>query len=120
MLDLMAALQKSVAEAKASRGEDTAPGEVHELPVAKKKTSAKKQSARKTATKEKTTAKKTSGRRPRSAWAAHEAGRLLPDRLVAPLRPCAGAGGEKECGRREAGGEESGAATARVGAGRAA
>ncbi|MFI1607206.1 Ku protein [Streptomyces griseofuscus] len=67
VLDLMAALQESVTKAKAARGEDAGSAEVHELPAAKKKTSAKKQPARKTATKEKTTAKKTLGRRPRSA-----------------------------------------------------
>ncbi|MGW4874617.1 non-homologous end joining protein Ku [Streptomyces chartreusis] len=63
VLDLMAALQESVAKAKASRGEDA---DVHEMP---KKKTAKKQPAKKTATK-KTAAKKTtkaSGRRPRSA-----------------------------------------------------
>ncbi|MER8058943.1 MULTISPECIES: hypothetical protein [unclassified Streptomyces] len=67
VLDLMAALQESVTKAEASRGEDTGPAEVHELPAAKKKMSAKKQPVRKTGTKEKTTARKTSGRRPRSA-----------------------------------------------------
>lgn len=35
-LDLMAALQESVTKAEASRGEDTGPAEVHELPAAKK------------------------------------------------------------------------------------
>ncbi|MCZ4603523.1 Ku protein [Streptomyces sp. Lzd4kr] len=63
VLDLMAALQESVAKAKASRGEDA---DVHEMP---KKKTAKKQPANKTATK-KTAAKKTakaSGRRSRSA-----------------------------------------------------
>lgn len=74
VLDLMAALQASVAEAKASRGEG-AEAEVHELP--KKKTAAgkaaKKTPAEKTSTKKaakeptkKTAAKKTA-RRPRSA-----------------------------------------------------
>ncbi|MFF4935392.1 Ku protein [Streptomyces griseofuscus] len=68
ILDLMSALQESVSKAKASRGQDAGPAEVHELPKPKK-TAAKKQPARKTATK-KTAAKKTSGgrpRRPRSA-----------------------------------------------------
>ena len=60
VLDLMAALQDSVAKAKASRGEDA---DVHELP--KKKTAAKKGAAKKQPAK-KTTAKKTA-RRPRSA-----------------------------------------------------
>lgn len=64
VLDLMAALQESVAQAKASRGEDA---EVHELPKkATAKKTAKKQPAKKTAAK-KTTAKKTTGRRPRRA-----------------------------------------------------
>ncbi|RAJ57648.1 MULTISPECIES: hypothetical protein [unclassified Streptomyces] len=67
VLDQMAALQESVTKAEASRGEDTGPAEVHELPAAKKKMSAKRQPVRKTGTKEKTTARKTSGRRPRSA-----------------------------------------------------
>lgn len=72
VFDLMAALNESVAKAKASRGEDTE-AEVHELPkkkTAAKKTTAKKQPAKKTATKKttkKAAAKKTSGRRPRSA-----------------------------------------------------
>ncbi|MFJ4368850.1 Ku protein [Streptomyces chartreusis] len=60
VLDLMAALQESVAKAKASRGEDA---DVHEMP--RKKTT-KSQPAKKTAAK-KSTAKKASGRRPRSA-----------------------------------------------------
>ncbi|MFJ2847606.1 Ku protein [Streptomyces griseofuscus] len=64
ILDLMSALQESVSKAKASRGQDAGPAEVHELPAPKKKTAAKKQPARKTATK-KTDAKKTSGSRPR-------------------------------------------------------
>ncbi|AWT42537.1 MULTISPECIES: Ku protein [Streptomyces] len=55
VLDLMAALNESVAKAKATRGE---PAEVHELP---KKRAAKKAPAKKTA------GKKTTGRRPRSA-----------------------------------------------------
>ncbi|MFF5435483.1 Ku protein [Streptomyces griseofuscus] len=63
ILDLMAALQESVSKAKASRGQDAGPAEVHELP-AQKKTAAKKQPARQTATK-KTAAKKSSGSRPR-------------------------------------------------------
>ncbi|MFF5435148.1 Ku protein [Streptomyces griseofuscus] len=66
VLDLMAALQESVTKAKASRGEDTGPAEVHELPAPKRKAAAKKQPARKAAAK-KTTAKKATGRRPRSA-----------------------------------------------------
>ncbi|MER6031925.1 hypothetical protein [Streptomyces sp. NPDC001851] len=35
VLDLVAALQESVSKAKAARGEDTGPGEVHELPKPK-------------------------------------------------------------------------------------
>ncbi|QHA02041.1 Ku protein [Streptomyces broussonetiae] len=66
VLDLMAALNASVQQAKASRGEKTGPAEVHELPEPKKKAPAKKQLAKKTAAK-KTTAKKSTGRRPRSA-----------------------------------------------------
>ncbi|MFJ2841728.1 Ku protein [Streptomyces griseofuscus] len=62
ILDLMSALQESVSKAKASRGQDAGPAEVHELPAPKKKTAAKKQPARK-----KTAASKTSGSRPRSA-----------------------------------------------------
>ncbi|GAB2757080.1 Ku protein [Streptomyces bullii] len=58
VVDLMAALQESVAKARASRGEDA---EVHEMPKPKKKAAAKKQPARKTA------AKKPAGRRSRSA-----------------------------------------------------
>ncbi|MGW2724997.1 non-homologous end joining protein Ku [Streptomyces sp. NPDC001492] len=67
VLDLMAALNESVQQAKASRGEDA---DVHELPkkATAKKTTAKKQPARKATAKttKKTTAKKTA-RRPRSA-----------------------------------------------------
>ncbi|WP_406410265.1 Ku protein [Streptomyces sp. NBC_01614] len=62
VFDLMAALNESVAKAKAARGED--PADVHEMP--KKKATAKKQPAKKTAAK-KATAKKTSARRSRSA-----------------------------------------------------
>ncbi|MFG2359132.1 Ku protein [Streptomyces sp. NPDC048521] len=64
VLDLMAALNASVQQAKASRDEGDA--EVHELPKPKKKAAAKKQPAKKTAAK-KTTTKKSAGRRPRSA-----------------------------------------------------
>ncbi|WP_432044154.1 Ku protein [Streptomyces cadmiisoli] len=68
VVDLMAALQESVAKAKASRGHDA---EVHELPKKKAsaKRTAKKQPAKKTTAKKarKTTAKRTQGRRPRSA-----------------------------------------------------
>ncbi|GAA3094174.1 non-homologous end joining protein Ku [Streptomyces echinatus] len=61
VLDLMAALQESVSKARASRGDDAGPAEVHELPKPKRKAAAKKQPAKKT------TAKKTTGRRPRTA-----------------------------------------------------
>ncbi|MFI1293890.1 Ku protein, partial [Streptomyces sp. NPDC020792] len=60
VLDLMAALNASVQNAKASRGE----ADVHEMPAPKKK-AAKKQSAKKTT--EKKTAAKKSARKPRSA-----------------------------------------------------
>lgn len=66
VFDLMAALNESVAKAKAARGEG--PAELHELP--KKKTAAKKQTPKKEAAKKttkKAAAKKVSGRRPRSA-----------------------------------------------------
>ncbi|MGW2705689.1 non-homologous end joining protein Ku [Streptomyces sp. NPDC001340] len=58
VLDLMAALNASVEQAKAARGELV---EVHEMPKPMKKAAAKKQPAKKA------TAKKASGRRPRSA-----------------------------------------------------
>nr|WP_244206802.1 hypothetical protein [Streptomyces swartbergensis] len=64
IVDLMAALNESVQQARASRGEDA---DVHELP---KKKTAKKQPAKKAAAKKttkKAAAKRTSGRRPRSA-----------------------------------------------------
>ncbi|MGW1801695.1 non-homologous end joining protein Ku [Streptomyces sp. NPDC001984] len=61
VLDLMAALNASVKQAKEARGEDA---EVHELP--KKRTVAKKAAAKKQPAK-KAAAKKTSGRKPRSA-----------------------------------------------------
>ncbi|MFE0508585.1 Ku protein [Streptomyces sp. NPDC058964] len=83
VLDLMAALQESVAQARASRGEESE-AEVHEMPqkkpTAKKsaaeKPAAGKKTAKKTATKTaaakktatgKTAAKKTTPHRPRSA-----------------------------------------------------
>lgn len=63
VMDLMAALEESVAKAKESRGESTGePATVHELPVPKKKATAKKAPAKKTAAK-KTTAKKTTKKR---------------------------------------------------------
>ncbi|MEU6896005.1 Ku protein [Streptomyces sp. NPDC046557] len=62
VVDLMAMLEKSVSEAKASRSGDR-DATVHDLPTAKsgKKTAAKKITAKTT------TAKKTTGRKPRSA-----------------------------------------------------
>ncbi|WP_225828505.1 Ku protein [Streptomyces naphthomycinicus] len=66
VLDLMAALNASVQQAKTARGEDAGPAEVHELPKAKKKTPAKKPPARKVTAK-KTTTKKAPTRRPHSA-----------------------------------------------------
>jgi DNA end-binding protein Ku len=66
VLDLMAALNESVAKAQAARGQG--PADVHKMPkkkTAAKKTTAKKQPAKKTT--EKRTAKKTSGRKPRSS-----------------------------------------------------
>ncbi|MER5938435.1 Ku protein [Streptomyces sp. NPDC001928] len=61
VLDLMTALNESVAKAQAARGQS--PADVHEVP--KKKTAAKKATAKKQPAKK--TAKKASGRRPRSA-----------------------------------------------------
>ncbi|MFF8513513.1 Ku protein [Streptomyces sp. NPDC015492] len=61
VVDLMAALEASVAKAKESRGESGGPATVHELPKPKKKTSAKKTAA-KTAAK-KTAAKKTAAKK---------------------------------------------------------
>ncbi|MEU5116633.1 Ku protein [Streptomyces longwoodensis] len=69
VLDLMSALQQSVAKAKASRGEGEGDADVHEMPAPKNKT-AKKAPAKKTtatAAKKTTTSKKTAARRPRSA-----------------------------------------------------
>ncbi|MEV7244693.1 Ku protein [Streptomyces sp. NPDC093248] len=81
VLDLMAALSESVQKAKASRGEEAGPAEVHQLSEPKKTPAAKKQpagkqpakkAAAKKATAKKATAKeaapkKTASRRPRSA-----------------------------------------------------
>ncbi|MFF8931575.1 hypothetical protein ACF1AO_30405 [Streptomyces longwoodensis] len=66
VLDLMSALQESVAKAKASRGEDEGEADVHEMPAPKKKAT-KKAPAKKTTAAKKTAAKKTAARRPRSA-----------------------------------------------------
>ncbi|MFF8932384.1 Ku protein [Streptomyces longwoodensis] len=68
VLDLMSALQESVAKAKASRGENEGEADVHEMPAPKKKAAAKKAPSKKTTAPKKTTAaKKTGARRPRSA-----------------------------------------------------
>ncbi|MFF9070686.1 Ku protein [Streptomyces sp. NPDC014891] len=61
VVDLMAALEASVAKAKESRGESGGPATVHEMPKPKK-TAAKKTTAKKTAAK-KTAAKKTTRRK---------------------------------------------------------
>jgi DNA end-binding protein Ku len=66
VLDLMSALQESVAKAKASRGENEGEADVHEMPAPKKKTT-KNAPAKKTTTAKKTTAAKKAARRPRSA-----------------------------------------------------
>ncbi|MGW7261170.1 hypothetical protein [Streptomyces sp. NPDC054834] len=66
VLDLMAALNASVQQAKAGRGEPAEDADVHEMPRSKKNTTTKKQPAKKPAAK-KAAAKKTSGRRPQSA-----------------------------------------------------
>ncbi|MFF5972202.1 Ku protein [Streptomyces sp. NPDC012769] len=63
VVDLMAALEASVAKARESRGEGGAPGTVHEMPKPKKKAAAKKPAAAKKAPAKKTAAKTTSGRR---------------------------------------------------------
>ena len=62
VVDLMAALEQSVQEAREARGETSkAPGTVHAMPKVKKKTAAKKAPAKKAA--KKTAAKKTSRRK---------------------------------------------------------
>lgn len=60
VVDLMAALEQSVQEAREARGETGKPGTVHAMP--KKKTAAKKKAPAKKAAK-KTAAKKTSSRK---------------------------------------------------------
>ncbi|MFE4874066.1 Ku protein [Streptomyces sp. NPDC056682] len=68
VVDLMAALNASVAAAKAGRSENTDEATVHDLPKKRAaKTTAKKTAAKKSAAK-KTTARKATGRKPRSAW----------------------------------------------------
>ncbi|MFE2700983.1 Ku protein [Streptomyces mirabilis] len=62
VVDLMAALQESVAKARTARGEDAT---VHEMPKTATKETEKKQPAKKTAAKK--AAKKATGRKPRSA-----------------------------------------------------
>ncbi|GHE13823.1 hypothetical protein GCM10010339_82260 [Streptomyces alanosinicus] len=66
VLDLMAALNASVEQAKASRDESTGQADIHEIPKPKKNAAAKKQTAKKAEAK-KAAAKKGTGRRPRSA-----------------------------------------------------
>ncbi|MFE9469268.1 hypothetical protein ACFYNW_37715 [Streptomyces virginiae] len=56
MVDLMAALQQSVQNAKAARGENAAPAEVHDLPSARK--SSKKAVKRAAGTMKKAAAKR--------------------------------------------------------------
>ncbi|MFD7978782.1 Ku protein [Streptomyces sp. NPDC059071] len=69
VVDLMAALQASVAKAKEARGETGGPATVHEMPAPKKKAAAKKTTAVKKAPAKKTAAKKTTAasRRRKSA-----------------------------------------------------
>ncbi|WP_030319567.1 Ku protein [Streptomyces flavochromogenes] len=62
VIDLMAALEESVAKAKESRGETGTAGSVHEMPAPKKQAAAKKAPAKKAATK-KAAAKKTTRKR---------------------------------------------------------
>lgn len=67
VVDLMAALNESVAAARESRGESSEHATVHEMPKpARKTTAAAKKATAKTATK-KSPAKKAGGRKPRSA-----------------------------------------------------
>lgn len=67
VVDLMAALEESVAKAKEARGETGKPATVHEMPKPKKKAAAKKAPAKKTAARKTTTkkaaAKKTTKKR---------------------------------------------------------
>ncbi|MEU6988382.1 Ku protein [Streptomyces sp. NPDC046324] len=65
VVDLMAALEESVAKAKASRGEtgDGGHATVHEMPKPKKKAAAKKKAPAKKAAAKKTTAKKAGRKR---------------------------------------------------------
>ena len=62
VVDLMAALQASVAQAKEARGETGGPATVHEMPKPKKKAAAKKTTAKKAAAK-KAPAKKAARKR---------------------------------------------------------
>ncbi|MFB9558583.1 non-homologous end joining protein Ku, partial [Streptomyces roseoviridis] len=61
VVDLMAALEASVAKAKESRGESAGPATVHEMPKPKK--TAKKAPAKKTTTAKKAPAKKTAAKK---------------------------------------------------------
>ncbi|MER7517762.1 Ku protein [Streptomyces sp. NPDC126499] len=63
VVDLMAALEASVAKARESRGETGGPATVHEMPKPKKKAAAKKTAAKKTTTEKKAPAKKTARKR---------------------------------------------------------
>ncbi|MFE2015662.1 Ku protein [Streptomyces sp. NPDC059491] len=63
VVDLMAALEASVAKAKEARGESSGPATVHEMPKPKKKAAAKKTTTVKKAPAKKTAAKKTTRRR---------------------------------------------------------
>ncbi|MGW6414876.1 non-homologous end joining protein Ku [Streptomyces sp. NPDC055055] len=63
VVDLMAALEASVAKAKEARGESSGPATVHEMPKPKKKAAAKKTTTAKKAPAKKTAAKKTTPRR---------------------------------------------------------
>jgi DNA end-binding protein Ku len=63
VIDLMAALEESVAKAKESRGETAAAATVHEMPAPKKNAAAKKAPAKKTAAGKKAAAKKAARKR---------------------------------------------------------
>ncbi|MFD0142856.1 MULTISPECIES: hypothetical protein [unclassified Streptomyces] len=73
VMDLKAALEESVAKAKASRGEtgDGGHATVHRMPKPKKKTAVKKTAVKKTAVK-KTAAKKTTARKTTAKKAARK------------------------------------------------
>ncbi|MFI8966940.1 hypothetical protein ACIGO8_33070 [Streptomyces sp. NPDC053493] len=79
VVDLMAALEASVAKAKESRGETGGPATVHEMPKPKK-TAAKKKTAKKT------TAKKTAAKKPAHAASPREPLSLLGLQERGPAR----------------------------------